>query len=152
MGNLYSIGGASEVLGIPASTLRYYDGKGLFPDVARTQGGVRMYTDDDLEWARFIERLKASGMPLAEIKKFIDLYREGDSTIEERRRIIHERREAIVRQFAELELARDFIEYKCWFYDMAAECGTCDTPRNMPIDELPPDIARIKEACGINRY
>lgn len=152
MGNLYTIGEAAKELRMPASTLRYYDGKGLFPDVARSQGGMRMYTEDDLEWARFIERLKASGMPIAEIKSYIDLYRQGDETIEERRRIVYERRAALEEQIADLILARDFIEYKCWFYDVAVESGTCDTPRNMSIDELPEAIARIKKKCRINRY
>ena len=112
MDRLYTIGDASAELGIPASTLRYYDKRGLFPNMARSQGGIRMFTDDDLEWARFIERLKASGMPLAEIRRFIDLYREGDSTIEERRRIVHERRDLIDQEIADLRLARDFIDYK----------------------------------------
>ena len=112
MDRLYTIGDASAELGIPASTLRYYDKRGLFPNMARSQGGIRMFTDDDLEWARFIERLKASGMPLAEIRHFIDLYREGDSTIEERRRIVHERRDLIDQEIADLRLARDFIDYK----------------------------------------
>lgn len=57
MEKIYTIGEASEELGMPASTLRYYDKRGLFPDVARSRGGMRVYTEDDLEWARFIERL-----------------------------------------------------------------------------------------------
>ena len=152
MDRLYTIGDASAELGMPASTLRYYDKRGLFPNMARSQGGIRMFTDDDLEWARFIERLKASGMPLAEIRHFIDLYREGDSTIEERRRIVHERRDLIDQEIADLRLARDFIDYKCWFYDLAAESGTCETPRNMPEEDLPPKIRATKRKCGISRY
>ena len=42
--------------------------------------------------------------------------------------------------------------YKCWYYDVASESGTCDTPRNMPYDELPERIQRIKDKCRINRY
>lgn len=152
MGNLYSIGEAAKVLGTPASTLRFYDKKGLFPDVARTKGGIRMYSEDDLEWARFIERLKVSGMPIAEIKEYIDLYRAGDATIAQRRKIVYERRSIIDKQIADLKLARDFIDYKCWFYDVATESGTCDTPKHMPADQLPDKIARIKRKCGINRY
>ena len=99
-----------------------------------------------------MERLKVSGMPIKEIRKYIQLYLEGDSTIEERRRIVYERRAAIDEQLEELRLARDFIEYKCWFYDVARESGTCDTPRNMPYEDLPDDIKRIKAKCRINRY
>ena len=59
---------------------------------------------------------------------------------------------AIDAQLEELRNTRDFIEYKCWFYDVAAESGTCDTPRTMPFEELPEDIKRIKAKCRINRY
>lgn len=149
---VYTIGEAAAVLGMPASTIRYYDKNGLFPDMARSQGGIRVFTEDDLEWARFIERLKVSGMPIREIKRYIDLYCEGDSTIEERQRIVNERREAILRQMEDLRLSLDFITYKCWYYDVAAKSGTCDTPKNMPAEELPEDIRRIKAECRINRY
>lgn len=152
MERVYTIGEASEVLGMPASTIRYYDRHGLFPDMARSQGGIRVFTEDDLEWARFIERLKVSGMPIREIKRYIDLYRAGDSTIDERLGIVRERREVILRQMEDLRLSLDFITYKCWFYETAKESGTCDTPRNMPLDELPEEIRRIKAECRINRY
>mgnify|MGYP002564483642 FL=1 len=91
-------------------------------------------------------------MPLKEIKRYIDLYLEGDSTIEERLAIVLARRDEIDRQLEELKLARDFIEYKCWFYEVAKESGTCDAPKSIPVEELPPDIARIKKKCRINRY
>lgn len=94
---------------------------------------------------RFVEWLKVSGMPIREIREYVRLYMAGDSTIEECRRIVCERRDAIDRQLNELELARDFIEYKCWFHDVARESGTCDTPRTMPYDE-PPDDIRHREA------
>jgi DNA-binding transcriptional MerR regulator len=152
MGRLYTIGEAAEALDMPATTIRFYDKNGLLPNVSRTGGGVRLFDEDDLEWMRFVERLKASGMPIKEIREYIQLYLAGDATIEERRKIVYERKAAIERQLEELELARDFISYKCWFYDVAAESDTCDTPRNMPTEELPDNIRQIKEKCQINRY
>ena len=47
------------------------------------------FDEDDLEWMRFVERLKVSGMPIKEIREYIQLYLEGDSTIEERRKIVY---------------------------------------------------------------
>jgi DNA-binding transcriptional MerR regulator len=152
MDRLYTIGEAAEALDMPATTIRFYDKNGLLPNVSRTGGGVRLFDEDDLEWMRFVERLKASGMPIREIREYIQLYLAGDATIEERRQIVYERKAAIERQLEELELARDFISYKCWYYDVAAESGTCDTPRNMPTEELPDNIRQIKEKCQINRY
>ena len=152
MSGLYTIGDAAAKLDMPASTIRFYEKNGLIPNQQRSSDGRRLFDEDDLEWMRFVERLKVSGMPIKEIREYIQLYMEGDSTIEERRRIVYERRAAIDKQLEELQLARDFIEYKCWFYDVASESGTCDTPRNMPFDELPEDIKRIKAKCRINRY
>lgn len=48
--------------------------KDFFLTWSAVMGGMRMFTEDDFEWFRFIERLKKSGMPLKEIKEFIDLY------------------------------------------------------------------------------
>ena len=152
MYRMYTIGDAADLLGMPASTIRFYEKSGHIPNQRRSSDGRRLFDEDDLEWMRFVERLKVSGMPIKEIRAYIDLYLEGDATIEERRRIVYERRAAIDAQLAELQLARDFIEYKCWYYDVARESGTCDTPRNMPYDELPEDIKRIKDKCRINRY
>lgn len=149
---LYTIGDAASELGMPASTIRFYEKHGLIPNQRRSSDGRRLFDEDSLEWLRFVERLKVSGMPIKEIKEYIDLYLAGDSTIEERRRIVYNRHEAIDAQLEELLLARDFIEYKCWYYDVASETGTCDTPRNMPHDELPERIQRIKDECRINRY
>ncbi|WP_022868672.1 MerR family transcriptional regulator [Schaalia vaccimaxillae] len=152
MDKMYTIGDAAVELGMPASTIRFYEKNGLIPNQKRSNDGRRLFNEDDLEWMRFVERLKVSGMPIKEIRKYIKLYIEGDSTIEERRRIVYKRHAAIDAQLKDLKLARDFIEYKCWFYDVAAESGTCDTPRNMPLEELPDSIRRIKAKCRINRY
>lgn len=152
MNGLYTIGDAAAKLGMPASTIRFYEKNGLIPNQQRSSDGRRLFDEDDLEWMRFVERLKVSGMPIKEIREYIRLYMEGDSTIEERRRIVYERRKAIDKQLEELRLARGFIEYKCWYYNVASESGTCDTPREMPFDELPEDIKRIKAKCRINRY
>ena len=152
MDKVYTIGDAAAELGMPASTIRFYEKNGLIPNQQRSSDGRRLFDEDDLEWMRFVERLKVSGMPIKEIREYIELYIAGDSTIEERRRIVYERRAAIDSQIEELMLARDFIDYKCWYYDVASESGTCDTPKNTPFDELPDNIKRIKAKCRINRY
>lgn len=147
MDKKYSIGQVSEMLGIPASTIRFYEGKGLIQDLGRTSGGIREFTEEDIEWLRMIEHLKMAGMSISEIGEFATLYKQGDSSIEQRRRLIHGRRDLIEAQIAELEETLEFITYKCWFYDTAAEAGTCDVPRGMSEDEMPPEIAAIKKRC-----
>lgn len=135
------------MLGIPASTIRYYDRRGLIPDVDRGRGRMRRFDDANIEWLRLIERLKMAGMTIDEIREFTDLYRQGDATIERRRALIHARRDAIEERLRHMEETLDFITYKCWFYDTAAREGTCDVPRAMSEDDMPADIAAIKRRC-----
>ena len=63
------------------STLRYYDKEGLFPFVERSVGGIRVFHDEDMDWLELIECMKHTGMPIKEIKHFIDYCVEGDSHI-----------------------------------------------------------------------
>lgn len=148
----YTIGDAARKVGITASTLRYYDKEGLLPHVNRSEGGLRMFTDDDFEWINFIECLKRSGLTIKEIKQFVDWYLEGDDTIEQRRAMFHARRQAIEQEMESLQRTLDFVSYKCWFYDMAAEAGSTDVPHAMKAEDMPAAIRALKEKSGIDKY
>ncbi len=87
----------SKAAGISAYTLRYYEKKGLIR-VNRDSAGRRDYNEDDIEWARFIKRLKDTGMLLRDIRHYSDLRYEGDSTMEERMALLLRHREAVVEQ------------------------------------------------------
>ena len=152
MSDLFTIGEASKRTGLPTSTLRYYDKEKLLPSITRSEGGIRRFGEEDFEWINLIECLKNAGMPLKEIKRYIDLFQEGDSTIEERRRMVHARREIVERQMRDLQRTLDFITYKCWYYDVAAAAGTCDAARRMPDDEIPENIRTIKESGIMDSY
>ena len=54
----YTVGEVARRLGVPASTIRYYDKEGLLPFVGRSSGGIRVFTEKDFEWLRIIECLK----------------------------------------------------------------------------------------------
>lgn len=149
MPRVYTIGEAAEALGMPASTIRFYDKNGLLPDLSRSQGGTRVFTDEDLEWARFVERLKQSGMPIREMRDFVELFRQGDETVSERRRILHERREALTSQMSELQDALDLITYKCWFYDVAEAGGGMEAARSVADEDMPPEMLALKRKCGL---
>lgn len=77
----YSIGEAAQRMHLSAPTLRYYDKEGLLPFVDPSAGGARMFKESDFEWLRLIECLKSTGMPIRDIKQFIDWYMEGDTTL-----------------------------------------------------------------------
>ncbi len=80
----YSIGEAAKELNLTVYTLRYYDKEGLMPFIERTSTGTRVFKESDIEALRIIECLKSTGMPIKEIKAFIDWCSEGDSTLQQR--------------------------------------------------------------------
>ena len=80
----YTVGEMAKRLGVPASTLRYYDKEGLLPFVGRSSGGIRIFEEKDFEWLRIIECLKKTGMSLKDIREYIELAMQGDATIAQR--------------------------------------------------------------------
>lgn len=82
-----TIGEFSKVTGIRSSALRYYEEKGLIR-VKRDLGNRRIYSEQDVEWVKFLLRLKNTGMALKDMKRYSDLRYEGDSTIAERLKIL----------------------------------------------------------------
>jgi DNA-binding transcriptional MerR regulator len=134
---LYTVGEVAKKLNVTASTLRYYDKEGLLPFVERSSGGIRMFKDTDFSWLQIIECLKKTGMPIKEIKHFIDCTIEGDATIDERLAIVETQRQAVVRQMYELQGMLDMLHFKCWYYETARQAGTCAIFDTMTPDQVP---------------
>lgn len=143
---MYTVGEMAKMLGIPASTLRYYDKEGLLPFVERSPGGMRMFQEKDYEWLQVINCLKKTGMPLKDIRKFIEMSMQGDETIEARLQLFQKQREVVRAQLAEVQETLDTLEFKCWYYEMAKKAGTTAIPREMPAEEIPEEhrAARIR--------
>ena len=134
---LYTVGEIAKKIGVAPSTLRYYDKEGLLPFVERSGGGIRMFKDADLEWLSIIECLKKTGMPIKEIKKFIDWCSEGDSTIEKRLELIDSQRDALLRKMEDLQKNLKILDYKHWYYETAKKAGTCDVHKTMKEEDIP---------------
>lgn len=120
----YTISEAAKKTNLTAHTIRYYDKEGLLPFVDRTESGIRYFSENDLEGLGVINCLKATGMPIKEIKIFMDWCVQGDSTLKERYNMFLERKTAVQNQIEELQRALDKINYKCWYYKTAMEAKT----------------------------
>ena len=120
----YTVGEAAKILGVAPSTLRYYDKEGLLPFVERSESGLRMFKESDMDWLKLIGCLKATGMPIKGIRCFIECAREGDSTIGERLEILEAQRESVKNQISELERHLKMIDYKVWYYKTAQSLGS----------------------------
>ena len=141
----YTVGEMAKRIGITPSALRYYDKEGLLPFVERSGGGIRMFKDSDYEWLQIIECLKKTGMHLKDIKRFVIMAMEGDTTIDDRLELIIKQQESVRQQMAELQQTLDTLDFKRWYYETAKQAGTTDVPRDMPLDELPEKYREIRK-------
>ena len=63
----------TQKTGIDRETLRFYESKGLLPDLDRTDSGYRIYPSGTIERIKFIQTAKSAGFTLSEIKELIYL-------------------------------------------------------------------------------
>lgn len=109
------IGEFSKRVGLPVSTLHFYERKGLLsPD--RSSSGHREYCERDIAWVEFIERLKDTGMPLAKIKEYADLRALGDATLGERMEMLVAHREDVVNAITHWQDNLDHLDRKIDHY------------------------------------
>ncbi|MGT2757427.1 MerR family transcriptional regulator [Streptococcus ovuberis] len=85
----YTISEVAKRLNIPSSTLRYYDNQGILLNLKRDKNGNRLFDETDLDVLRHIHLFKIAGMPLKKIKRYFELFAEGDSTIPDRYELIY---------------------------------------------------------------
>lgn len=140
---VYTVGDAAKMLNVAPSTLRYYDKEGLLPFVERSEGGIRMFKDSDLDWLKLIECLKRTGMPIKGIRQFIECTARGDGTIGERLDILERQRESVKKQIAELEEHLEMLDYKVWYYQTAKKEGTTAALENYPEDRVPEKLRKF---------
>ena len=117
---VYTVGEMAKLLGVAASTLRYYDKEGLLPFVERSSGGIRMFRESDIEWLQVIGCMKKAGMSIKDIREYIEMALQGDDTME-------------------------MVDYKCWYYETAKEAGTVDAPQKMELAEVPERFRKIRQ-------
>jgi DNA-binding transcriptional MerR regulator len=145
---IYTIGEMAKKMNVTASTLRYYDKEGLLPFVERSSGGIRIFKDEDLSGLKTIECLKKTGMPIKDIKHFMDCCIEGDSAIEERLSIIQSQRDAVTQQIQEMLQMLEMLNFKCWYYETAKQAGTCSIHDrdNIQLEKIPEEYRKYINA------
>ena len=111
-----TIAEAAEASGVSAHTLRYYEREGLLDPVARAGNGHRRYGEREIEWLRLLTKLRATGMPIREIRAYADLYRRGEHTHPERLALLEAHRERVRAQVAETERSLELIDRKIHYY------------------------------------
>lgn len=130
---------------LPVSTIRYYDKEGFFPNLVR-KGGIRQFSDAEIEAIRVIECLKESGLEIKDIKQFFIWVTQGSKSYPDRKAMFEARKEALEKEMEKLERIHAMLEFKCWYYDKAIKDGNEDEINSMLPDKLPKEIQKIYDA------
>ncbi len=116
-----------EEYGLSADTLRYYERIGLLRPVRRNASGVRDYGEEDCARISFVKCMRGANVSIEALIEYMQLFDEGDSTLEARRQILIEQRDAARERLELIQEGLDRLDYKIAHYDeLIAQCdGSC---------------------------
>jgi DNA-binding transcriptional MerR regulator len=107
--------------GLSPDTLRYYERAGLISPVGRSAGGQRRYAAGDLAWIELLLRLRDTGMPIADMRRFAELRRGGDAAIAGRLRLLREHRARLAERTRQLLESGRALDDKISHYERLLE-------------------------------
>ena len=114
----FTIAETAERTGLTTHTLRYYERDGLMlAGVGRSASGHRRYTDQDLRWIELVGRLRGTGMPIRDIRRYAELVRDGDGNEAERLALLRDHRHRVLAQLAEVTEHLGAIDHKIGIYE-----------------------------------
>ncbi|HEY9647354.1 MAG TPA: MerR family transcriptional regulator [Chroococcidiopsis sp.] len=124
---------------LSAHTLRYYERIGLIDPVERASNQHRRYTQRDVEWLEFLQRLRATGMPIRQMVQYAALRRQGDRTLAERRSLLESHRQRIRQQINDLDQHLQLIQHKIQHYQQLEDqyCDHATFPNANPPNANP---------------
>ncbi|MDG4796605.1 MerR family transcriptional regulator [Micromonospora sp. WMMD1082] len=121
----FTVSEAAHRVGLSVHTLRWYEQEGLVAPVGRDSAGRRRYTPQDVNWLLLLTRLRRTGMPVRDMRRYVELARQGDGTLGARRTLFEEHRTRVLQQMAELEEDLKVLDFKIDHY-RRAELGELD--------------------------
>lgn len=108
---------------ITPDTLRYYERVGVIPEVNRTSGGNRDFTEEDLKWVKNAICLREAGVSVESIAEYVKLFQLGDVTIAARLSLLAETREQVLAARKKYDDALERLDYKISRYEDAMKTG-----------------------------
>jgi len=118
----YTPGEVADKTGFSLDTLRYYERIGLLDDIARTAGGRRVFTDDDISWLGILSCLRETGMPIATMRRYAEMTRD-EQTLAERIELLEEHDRDVQRRIDELQAQREHLRGKISYYRSLRPAG-----------------------------
>jgi len=116
----------AERSGLSISTIRFYEKSGLCPFIERGADGKRLFSRRDADWLELLASLRATGMPMGEMRAFAELHASGDDTIRERKAALLKHRQSLEDRQAELDRCRTILDRKLQKHDEIMKEQTCE--------------------------
>ncbi|MBR6790242.1 MAG: MerR family transcriptional regulator [Oscillospiraceae bacterium] len=117
-----TIAEVSRKYDLTPDTLRYYERVGLIPAVPRTPGGQRDYGEEECRWVEFIKCMRAAGLPVETLIRYVALFQQGDATREERLQILVEQRALLKKRLIAMEETIARLDRKIEHYEQWTPC------------------------------
>lgn len=114
---MYTMMQVCRELDMTYQTLKYYCNEGLIPNVKRDGNNRRIFDEKDVKWIKDLTCLKKCGMSILEMKEYLKLCLQGESSIMQRKEMLAKKREALLGSIKELEDSVNYIDWKQNFYD-----------------------------------
>jgi DNA-binding transcriptional MerR regulator len=111
------IGEVASRTGRSIYTIRWYESQGLIPGVARDKGGRRIYSDYHVGWLDLMERLRYTGMSIAQMREYTALAQQEGATLKRRRDLLVEHQARVRSSISRWTEALALINAKVEFYD-----------------------------------
>lgn len=142
MADTLAIGELAQRSGRSIHALRYYESIGLMPFVVRDAGGRRRYNAQHVDWLAFLDRLKRTGMTLAQMQEYAQLVNRGKQTLQERIALLDRHLGRVDRELQDLANSRKLLAAKIGFYQQWKTTGKY--PKTWWLDAEPPAVTAKK--------
>lgn len=114
---MYTMMQVCRELDMTYQTLKFYCNEGLVPNVKRDPNNRRIFDEQDVKWIRDLTCLKRCGMSIQEMKKYLALCLEGQSTILSRKEMLAQKQATLLSEIEKLKASVAYIDWKQNFYD-----------------------------------
>ena len=113
----------AKKLDVTVPTLHYYEKAGLLPPIKRNNAGNRVYTEENIEWLYMIILMREVGVPIREIRSYIQLLLKGSETITQRYQLVTHYKQSVEEKMKAMQNSLKWLDAKVKFYQEILETG-----------------------------
>lgn len=112
-----TIAEVSKKYNLTTDTIRYYERIGLIPTIPRTENGIRNFDEESCRWIEFIKCMRNAGMEIEILLEYVNLFKQGKTTVKARKRLLEEQREKLIEKQNNINATIERLDYKLKLYD-----------------------------------